>query len=247
MSNLFNTFLVTPLYNLLTLFIETMPFADLGLAIILLTIVVRLLLFPLSKSAIKTQLKMKEIQEPLEEIKKKYKTDQQQMALEMMKFYKENDIRPFSGILLLFIQLPIIFALYHVFLKLPNIDLTLIYSFIPVPEYVNFNFLGLFDLTSKSVVLSVLAGLTQFFQARLMVKKNKESQTKPAEKNFQNDLMKSMQIQMQYVLPGLMIAFSYTLGAVVALYFITSNLFSIAQEFYLKKKMNLSNVQTPQK
>lgn len=239
MSEIFNNFLVIPLYNVLVLIIETVPFADLGFSVIILTLIVRLVLYPLSKSAIKTQLKMKDIQKPLEEIKEKYKNDQQQMAIEMMKFYKENDIKPFSGILLLFIQLPIIFALYFVFLKegLPNIDPNLLYSFVGVPEFVNAKFLGFFDLAAKSVILALLAGATQFFQARLMVKKNDQSLLTNKENSFQNDLMKSMQIQMQYVLPGLMIAFSYSLGAVVALYFTTSNLFSIAQELYLKRKL----------
>jgi len=239
MSQLFNNFLVVPLYNLLVLILNHVPFVDLGFAVILLTIIVRLILFPLSKSSIKTQLKMKDIQKPIEEIKQKYKDDQQKMAIETMKFYKENDIKPFSGILLLFIQLPIIFALYFVFLKegLPNIDLNLLYSFVHAPEFVNPKFLGIFDLASKSVTLALLAGATQFLQARLMLKKNNQPTEKPTENNFQNDLMKSMQIQMQYVLPGLMIAFSYSLGSVVALYFTTSNIFSILQEIYLKKKL----------
>jgi YidC/Oxa1 family membrane protein insertase len=243
MSQLFNDFLVIPLYNLLILILTHIPFADLGFAVILLTITVRLILFPLSKSAIKTQLKMKDIQKPIEEIKIKYKNDQQQMAIETMKFYKENDIKPFSGILLLLIQLPIIFALYFVFLKegLPNIDLNLLYSFVQSPQSVNPNFLGIFDLASKSITLALLAGATQFFQARLMFKKDDQTEQKPTENNFQNDLMKSMQIQMQYVLPGLMIAFSYSLGAVIALYFTTSNIFSILQEIYLKKKLAQEN------
>jgi YidC/Oxa1 family membrane protein insertase len=251
MSNIFNTFLVIPLYNTLVLILENIPFADLGLSVILLTLIVRLILFPLSKSAIKTQLKMKDIQKPLEEIKEKYKGDQQKMAVETMKFYKENDIKPFSGILLLFIQLPIIFALYFVFLKegLPNIDISLLYSFVSAPEFVNPKFLGIFDLASKSVTLALLAGATQFLQARLMFGKNNQPATKK-ENSFQNDLMKSMQIQMQYVLPALMIIFSYSLGAVVALYFTTSNIFSILQELYLKKKlekeMSLKNIQAPQ-
>jgi len=239
MSEIFNHYLVIPLYNVLVLIIKIVPFADLGLSVILLTIIVRLILFPLSKSAIKTQLKMKDIQKPIEEIKEKYKNDQQQMALETMKFYKENGIKPFSGILLLFIQLPIIFALYFVFLKegLPNINLSLLYSFVHAPEFVNPKFLGIFNLASKSVILALLAGATQFFQARLMIKKNDQALSGKKEEGFQNDLMKSMQIQMQYVLPGLMIAFSYSLGAVVALYFTTSNVFSILQEIYLKKKL----------
>lgn len=239
MSEIFNHYLVIPLYNVLVLIIKIVPFADLGLSVILLTIIVRLILFPLSKSAIKTQLKMKDIQKPIEEIKEKYKNDQQQMAIETMKFYKENDIKPFSGILLLFIQLPIIFALYFVFLKegLPNINLNLLYSFVHAPEFVNPKFLGIFNLASKSIILALLAGATQFFQARLMIKKNDQTLVGKKEEGFQNDLMKSMQIQMQYVLPGLMIAFSYSLGAVVALYFTTSNVFSILQEIYLKKKL----------
>jgi YidC/Oxa1 family membrane protein insertase len=245
MSDLFNNFLVIPLYNFLILIINHIPFADLGFAIILLTVLIRFVLYPLSKSAIKTQLKMKEIQKPLEEIKQKYKGDQQQAALEMMKFYKENDIRPFSGMLLILVQLPIIFALYFVFLNegLPNINLELLYSFVIAPGHINTNFLGIFDLTSKSVSLALLAGIAQFFQAQIMFKRSAQTTSNSNDKKaggFQEDLMKSMQIQVKYVLPGIMIGIAYSLGSVIALYFLTSNLFSIFQELFLKKQLEKS-------
>jgi len=246
MSELFNTFLVTPLYNFLILIIGVIPFADLGFAIIILTAVVRFVLYPLSKSSIKTQLKMRENQKPLEEIKQKYKNDQQQMALETMKFYKENDIKPFSGLFLIIIQLPIIFALYFVFLNegLPKIDLSLLYSFVSAPEYINNNFLGIFDLTTKSIFLAVLAGLTQFLQAQIMFKRTIATNSDSKDKKpggFQEDLMKSMQIQVKYILPGIMVGISYSLGSVIALYFVTSNIFSIFQETFIKKQLEKNN------
>jgi len=249
MGQLFHNFLVTPLYNALVLIIEHVPFADLGISVIILTIIVRLILFPLSKSSIKTQLKMKDFQKPLEELKQKHKDNQQRLALETMKFYKENDIKPFSGILLLFIQLPIIFALYFVFLKegLPQIDLSLLYSFVSAPDFVNIKFLGFFDLGAKSWVLALLAGFTQFLQAKLLTKANSSAKDAPQEKNFQNDLMKSMQIQMVYVLPLIMGIFSYSLGAVVALYFTTSNTFSTLQELYIRKTLRKTSLKTDTK
>lgn len=252
MQEIFNNILITPLYNFLIFIITHIPFADLGISIIILTMVVRLILFPLSKNSIKTQIKMKEIQEPLKEIQEKHKGDQQKLATEMMKLYKENNIKPFSGILMLFIQIPIIMALYFVFLNegLPQVKSEILYFFITPPEIINTTFLGFFDITTKSLVLALLTGVTQFVQARIMFNKTKNE---PQKEDIMGDFMKSMQIQMQFVLPIVMMFISYSLGSVIALYFITSNLFSIAQELYLRKKLSkekeeslVNKIQAPQ-
>jgi membrane protein insertase Oxa1/YidC/SpoIIIJ len=85
--------------------------------------------------------------------------------------------------------------------------------------------------------LALLAGLTQFFQARLMIKNNNQITPNKTESNFQNDLMKSMQIQTMYVLPIIIAFVAYGLGGLIALYFLTSNIFSIFQQFYFKNKI----------
>jgi YidC/Oxa1 family membrane protein insertase len=235
---MFEKFLVQPLYNLMIFIINHVPFADLGVAIVILTIIVRFVLFPLSQNAIKTQIKMKKIQEPLKELKEKYKKDQQTMALEMMKLYKENDIKPFSGFFLLFLQLPVIIALYHVFLKgnFPEIRTDFLYSFVGVPETVSVLFLGLIDITQKSILLAVLVGITQFVQSKIAFSFQNKTTVLGQEKSFGADLMKSMQIQMTYVFPVIFAFFAYGFGGIIATYFLIGNIFSIFQQLYLNKK-----------
>lgn len=253
MSSIFSTLITEPLYNTL-IFLVDFIVSDIGIAVIVLTLIVRAILYPLSKNSIKTQLKMKKIQGPLDEIKKKYKNDPQKSAMEMMKLYKENDIKPLSGFLLLFIQIPIIFGLYHVFLKagLPEINYDLLYSFTPTPEKINLIFLGIFDITQKSIVLSLIAGIAQFFQAKILMKANR-NQKQP--EGVMGDVMKSMQIQMKYVMPIIIVTISYSLGSVVALYFATSGIFSVFQEIYIRRQFrhleqdleqDLNQIQAPQ-
>ena len=241
-SSIFISLIVKPFYNALIFLVDFIT-SDLGLAVIILTIVFRFVIFPLSKSQIKTQIKMKDIQEPLKELKKKYKNEPQVMAQKMMELYKENDIKPFSGFLLLFIQLPLLFGFYYMFLKagLPAINTELLYSFVPSPTMINTSFLGI-ELTEKSVILALLASITQYFQAKLLLPHKDD---KKPEKGSMEDMMRDVQTKMVYVIPTIMLFISYSFGAIIALYFDRSNIFSIIQEAYLKKtiknKKNNSN------
>lgn len=239
---MFNTFLVEPLYNFLIFLINVLPFNSLALAIVILTILVRSLLFPISRNAIKSQIKMRDIQPEIKEIQEKYKEDRQTAALEMMRVYRENNIKPFSSILLILIQLPIIFALYFVFLRegLPDINPDLLYSFIVTPESISTT-LWFIDITAKSITLAFLAAFSQFIQAKLLLSKNNALQNNNSEKTdrekMMEDVMRGMQVQMKYVMPIFMYFIAYSLGAVIALYFVTSNVFSIFQELYIRKTL----------
>ena len=137
-SSIFISLIVKPFYNSLIFLVDFIT-NDLGLAIILLTIIFRFVIFPLSKNQIKTQIKMREVQEPLKELKEKHKENPQLMAQKMMELYKKHEIKPFSGMLLLFIQLPLLFGFYYMFLSagLPNVNFELLYSFIPAPENID--------------------------------------------------------------------------------------------------------------
>ena len=237
---MYQNFIVEPLYNALVFILNIVPFADLGLAIIILTIIVRFVLFPISRNAIRSQMKMKEVAPQIKEIQDKYKDNRQMMGTEMMRVYQENNIKPFASILLILIQLPIIFALYFVFMRegLPNINLDILYSFISAPTAVNVVFLGLINLTSKSYLLAFTAAISQLIQAHIMVAKNKPTGSAEAgsKEKMMEDIMKGMNVQMKYVLPVIMFFISVQLGALIALYFTTSNLFSIGQELYLKRE-----------
>ncbi len=235
--NIYHTLISTPLYNGLILLMDGIPWADAGIAIILFTFLVKLILFPLSKKAVVTQIRMKRIEPEMTRIKQQFKNDRQRQALETMNLYKTQNINPFSGILLVFIQLPIIFALYSVFLHsgLPVVNTDLLYSFVKVPV-VNMIFLGWVNIAQKSIILSVIAAVCQFLQIRLTMPKvaPKAADHVPS---FQDDLARSMNTQMKYVFPLIIFFIAYKASVTVALYLIVSSLFTIGQELWIRRKM----------
>jgi YidC/Oxa1 family membrane protein insertase len=235
--NFFKITIYEPLYNGLIALINIVPF-DAGVVVILFTLIVKFVLFPLSRKAVKTQLEMKAIQPKLTALKEEYKDDQQQYAVKMLEMYKEHEINPFSTIFLTLIQIPIIISLYYVFLKsgLPSIQVDLLYSFVSVPETVNMNFLGLIDISQKSVILALFAAVSSFFQMKYSVP-IPQTKTKPGE-SFKDDLARSMSIQMRYVFPIIVFFIAYTISGVIAIYWFTSNIFTIAQEVYTRKNIN---------
>jgi len=239
MSSIFNTYFYQPLYNGLIALMGLLPWFDVGVIIVLFTIIVKIALFPLSKKAVITQVEMKKLEPELKKIKEKYKNDSQEQARKTMALYKEKKVNPFSSILTTLIQLPIIFALYFVFLKsgLPLINETLKYSFIPTPTNINVLFLGLINITNKSAFLAVLAGISSYFQMKHSIP---SLPTPTAEKSFQNELSRSMSMQMKYVFPVIIFVVSLNISGAVALYWITSNLFTLAQEVFVMKKLKVA-------
>lgn len=234
MKELFHDLVYTPLYNALIGILDLGPWVDMGVAVILLTVLVKLLLFPLSLKAARTQRVLKELEAPMKEIREKYKDDREQQGRKLLELYKEKKVNPFSGFITLFIQLPVILGLYFVFLKggLPQVDTSLLYAFIPDPGTVNMFFLGVVDMAAKSIPLAILAGVTQFFQAHFALPKPAPRGDTPS---FQEDLMRSMHVQMKYVLPVIIAFVAYVATAAVALYWITSNIFAIGQEIHVKR------------
>lgn len=232
----FNTFVFNPLYNGLIFLIDIVPYADVGIAVVLLTIVVKIILFPLAHKVAHMQVRMKEIAPKMEEVKEKYKDDKQEQTLKMMALYKEHNVRPFLSLLVVFIQLPIILGLYWVFYKggLPDIQLDLIYSFIPVPDLVNMRFLGIVDIGGKSIVLAVLAGAAQFIHSSYTLP---EPKPRPENPTMKDDLARSFHLQMKYVMPIIVVVISYTISAAIALYWLTSNIFAIGQELIVRREM----------
>ncbi len=239
MKELFHTILFAPLYNGLVFLIDVVPGGSVGLAVILLTIVVKLILFPLSAKAVRAQIQMKIIQKPMAEIREKFKDNREAMGRAMLDLYKKYKINPFSGIAVLFVQIPIIIALYLVFLNggLPTINTEWLYSFVPVPTNVDMHFFGLGNIgVSGSILLALLVGISQYFQARFSFPKP-EPRNPNAAPNLQDDIARGMQIQVKYVLPVFIAFISYSLISVVSIYWIVSNLFSIGQELYMRSRI----------
>lgn len=233
MINFFKTIIYTPLYNLLILILNV-DWVDVGLAAIILTVLVKLLLYPLSKKATITQLKMKEKEGELLAIKEKYKNREEQ-ALKVMEFYKTNNINPFSSIFTILFQIPIVFSLYYIFFRsgLPIIDTNLIYSFIKAPASVSMTLFGFIDMSQKSIILALLAAASTFGQMHLS---SPNTLTNNQSGNTE-DFAKIMAKQMKYTMPIVVFLVSWKISAVVSLYWFVSNLIGIAQDFYIKRQL----------
>ncbi len=232
MSYLYHTIFFDPLYNLLITFFRVMPWADAGVVVILTTILVRLVLYPLSRKAVVTQLKMNEIAPELEAIKTKYKDKSEEQARKTLELYKEKNINPFSGIFMIIIQIPLVIALYQIFLHLPAVNPEFLYSFIQAPTEIKTAFLGLFDVSGKSIIIAFLAALSSFFQLYI----SSRNQNVPKGDSFSDNLTRSMQSQMKYLFPVIMFFISYNVSGVVGLYFLTTNVFSAVQEMFIRRK-----------
>lgn len=178
---------------------------------------------------------MREIEPHLKELKEKHKDNKEKQARAIMDLYRENGINPFSGFLLLLIQLPIIFALYYVFWKGLPFDQSIIYPFLSNPDMANFNFLGFIDLQEKSFILALIAAVTQYFQINLSLPK--AAPKKDGEKeSFQEEFTRNMGTQMRYVFPVMVFFIAFAISSAIALYWAVSNLFMIGHEMVVKRK-----------
>jgi YidC/Oxa1 family membrane protein insertase len=236
MKLLWSTLFYNPLYNLLMFFVSVAPMNDLGVAVILLTILVKIVLFPLSKKAIVSQFKMKLIQPKIDKIKKEV-TDKQEQAKQTFALYKTEGVNPFSSCLVLLVQLPILLALYRVFFTgIGSVDANLLYSFVHFTGTVHHMFLGMFDMTKPSIIFGILAGVTQFIQ----LYHQPISQEKPTDENdMQAMLAYNMTRQMKYILPIIIIIVSVKLPSALALYWVVSNVITLIQEQLIQRSLRV--------
>ncbi len=234
MSDLFQVLFYQPILNLLVFLYNVIPGNDIGVAIVVMTVAIRLVLMPLSKQSIKSQKSMQDIQPKVNEIKKKYANNKEEMGRQMMALYKEEKVNPFSSCLPLLIQLPFLWAVFKVFRDgLNGGSLDLVYGFIARPEIINPISLGFIDLSRPNVCLAVLAGLAQFWQVKML------SRTKPqvkAEASKDEDMMAIMNKQMLYFMPALTVFIGLTFPGGLALYWLITTLLTAVQQLYLFKK-----------
>lgn len=228
-----------PIYNALIFILDHVPGGDVGIAIIILTILIRIVLLPLSLRAAKTQHLMRGLEPELTKIKERYAKNREQLARETMAVYKNAGVNPFASILLILVQLPIIIALYLAVYRgggvpFPDINVDLLYAFVPRPEVVNMLFIGLIDIAGRSLPLALFAAIAQYFHTKLALPLLPPKK-KDAAPNFKDDFARSMQLQMRYVMPVIIFFVAYTISAAIALYFLVSNLMSIAQEFVVRR------------
>jgi len=232
MIQLYNVILFQPLLNLLVWLYNLI--GDIGVAIIIVTILIRFILLPLSLKSMKSQQSLQGLQPKMEEIKRKYKDDKQKQSEELMKFYKENKINPMSSCLPLLVQLPIIFALYGVFQKgLQNSSMDMLYSFVSKPESINPMLFGLVSMTTPNLILAIVAGALQFVQSWMVFSKQKKSQDKMAG---------MLGKQMTYFMPVMTVFIAMSLPAGLAIYWITTTVFAIVQQYIMTKKTGITGV-----
>jgi YidC/Oxa1 family membrane protein insertase len=241
MHSLWNTVFYQPIYNILIFIIDNITFGDVGFAIILVTIIVKLILSPLTRKSIRSQILMKRMEPEIKQIKKDFPNKEEQ-AKKTFELYKKYGTNPFSGCLVVILQLPVIFALYYVFYNGISIKEDLIYPFIQTPTILHTNFLGLVEMGSKSIFLGIFAGITQFIQGyfSLPMKSKKVEIVKEVSDNtesFQDQLSKSMQMNVKYILPVFIAFVAWKISAAVALYWIVSNIFTIVQEWYIRRQL----------
>ncbi|MEK7524068.1 MAG: YidC/Oxa1 family membrane protein insertase [Patescibacteria group bacterium] len=240
----FRTVFYQPLYNVLVFLISIAPGHDLGFAIILLTILIRLVLLVPSQRAIESQRHMQELQPKLEHLKKKYAGNQEKIASETMQLWKENKVNPLSSCLPILIQFPVLIALFYViqgglnpdnayllYEPLKNVDLSKVHT----------HFLGILELTRvNAFVLPLIVGALQFLQLKLSMAKKKKADaaklqtqdapTKPSE-------METATKSMTYIMPVMIALFTASVPAGVGLYWGVSTLFALGQQVVANRKV----------
>ncbi|WKZ24798.1 MAG: YidC/Oxa1 family membrane protein insertase [Patescibacteria group bacterium] len=231
MGGFFNTFFYEPILNLLVFIYNTLPGSDIGWSIVILTIVIKLILYPLSKKSIESQKALQDLQPKIEEIKRKYKDDKEAMSKAMMDLYKTEKVNPLSSCLPLLIQLPFFWAIFRVFNdELSGKTLDMIYPFIVNPGTMNPIAFGFVDFSETNIVLAILAGASQYFQIKMMPNKPAAIKSEGAK---DENMMAMMNKQMLYIMPVLTVVICMTLPSGLAFYWFVSTILTLAQQWYI--------------
>jgi YidC/Oxa1 family membrane protein insertase len=226
MGHFFFLILIQPILNLLVLMYRFIP--DIGIVIILLTVVIRLLLMPSFHKSLKAQKQMSALQPMLNEVREKHKNDKEKQAKAIMELYKEQNVSPFGSLLPLLIQLPLLIALYKVFiLGLGGKDLQqYLYSFVHNPGFISPYFLHFVNLAKPNIYLGIVSGAAQFIQSKMMI---------PPPSKSNDATANALAVQTVYILPLLTVFISLRLPAGLPLYWLVTTLFAVGQQYYIMK------------
>jgi len=235
MVNIFTAIFYQPILNLLVWIYNIIPGHDIGLAIIVLTVIVKIILFPLSKKAIEGQRSLQSLQPKLDEIKKKFADDKEAQSRAMMELYKQEKVNPLSSCLPLLIQLPFFWAIFRVFRdELSGKAVLLVYSFVSNPGALNPIAFGFLDFAKTNIPLAILAGVSQYVQAKMMPMQQAPIKT-PGAKD--ENMMAAMNKQMLYFMPALTVFICLSLPSGLAFYWFISTLLTIGQQWYMFRKL----------
>jgi YidC/Oxa1 family membrane protein insertase len=229
------TIFYTPLYNTLVYLYNVLPGHDIGVAIILITALIRLLTLPLNTKSIRSQKVLQELQPKLKELQVKYKDDKEALAKQTMALYAEQKVNPFASCLPLLVQLPFLIALYQVLRNaLESKGFDVLYPFVQNPGSINAFSFGIINLAKESWLLALVAGASQFWQGHML---SSVAPPKPVSDSAKDeDMMAMMNKQMKYLMPVMTTFIAWKLPAGLALYWITTNLLAIAQQWWLFRK-----------
>ncbi len=226
--NIFEILILQPIFNALVVLYSL--FGDIGLAIIAITLIIRVLLLPLSNKAFRSQRRLQALQPELQKLQNKHKDEREVLARELMAFYKREGVSPASSCVPLLIQIPFLIALFFVFKDAVTGHYPPLYGFIDDPGHLKTTFLGLIDLANpdKSYVLPAIASVFQFVQSRMLLPMQAEGQ------------MAAINKQMMFIFPIITFVFAATLPAALPLYWASTTVFTVLQQYLIMKKMPLA-------
>jgi YidC/Oxa1 family membrane protein insertase len=236
----FNTIIVQPLLNALFVIDAALPGNDFGIAIIILTVLIRFALYPLAKKQLHSQKALSALQPEINKLKEKYKGDSQKFQAATMELYKEKEVNPFGSCLPTLIQMPFLIGLFYVFIKFKDPaflaltdegilgqiypfvrELSFVKNYVSSTGVVNTSLLGLVNLAEPFVPFAVLAGALQFVQSKMLTPKKKP-----------DDKQAGMMNQMTYIFPFLTVFIAFNLPAALPLYWSVTTLFAVAQQYF---------------
>ena len=229
-KDFFNLILYQPLFNALIFLAWLIPGHSIGWAIIILTILIRVILLPSGLKTLHQQRRIQALQPKVSELKDKHGDDKAAHSKALMELYAAEKVNPFGGCLPLLIQLPVLWALYQVFIHgLSTDQFNVLYSFTPRPETINTHWFGLDLAQPERWVLPIVAGLLQYLQGRQMM--GLTAGIKP-KKDSEQDMSAAMTKQMTYLMPIVSVFIVRGLPAALGLYWVATTLFMIGQQWY---------------
>jgi YidC/Oxa1 family membrane protein insertase len=237
---MFNTVILAPLYNTMVFFLNIVPGGYLWISVVLLTLVVKIVLLPLYKKQVRSQVVMQFLAPKIKVLQEKYKDQKEKLGPEMLALYSKYKANPFSAILILIIQFPILIGLYWIFSANLHKYTHLLYSGNLLPENINYNFFFI-SLLGKSHLLGAIAGLSQFALSYYMLDKHEDLKKMQKESvkagGMAEDFQNAMEMQIRYFIPLLIFGTSFLLPAVISLYIVVGNIFMIWQEIFVRKPL----------
>ena len=234
MLYLYNIILYQPIYNGLVFFYNIIPWHDFGLSIIIITILLKVILYPFSVKALKSQKALQELEPKIKAIQQQYKDNKQEQAKATMELYKTEKVSPFSSCLPLLIQFPFLIALYQGMSKaLASKGFEVLYPFVSNPGTIKVLAFGALDLSKPNIILAVLAGLSQFFQTKMLPVKTPAAAGSGAKDESQ---MAMINKQMQYMMPLMTVFIGMSMPAGLTMYWFFMTLLTIGQQVLVIKK-----------